>query len=86
MADDTKHHPTSKAKKLVITGAFITGASGVAMGIYSVMAGEATGDGALLAASALAFGLLAANLDQALQSLSGSSHTRSEAELSEYIR
>ncbi len=86
MADDTKHQPTSKAKKLAITGAFITGSSGVAMGVYSVMAGEATGGGALLAASALAFGLLAANLDKALQALSGQPRSYSEAELSEQVR
>ena len=86
MPNDKTHQPTSKAKKLAITGAFITGASGVAMGVYSVMAGEATGGGALLAASALAFGLLAANLDRALQSLSGSSDSHSETELSEHIR
>ena len=34
------------------------------MAVYSVFAGEATGGGALLAASALAFGLLAVNIDR----------------------
>jgi ATP/maltotriose-dependent transcriptional regulator MalT len=47
------------AKALAIIGALLTGATGVGMAGYSVMAGEETGAGALLAASALAFGLLA---------------------------
>ena len=35
------------------------------MAVYSIIGGEATGAGALLAASALAFGLLAVNVDRA---------------------
>jgi DNA-binding NarL/FixJ family response regulator len=50
------------AKNLAIMGALLTGAAGVGMAGYSVMAGEETGAGALLAASALAFGLLARTL------------------------
>ena len=45
-------------------GAFITGSAGIVMAVYSVMSGEETGAGALLAASALAFGLLAAYVDK----------------------
>ncbi len=85
MIEETKYQPTSKAKVLAITGALITGVAGVSMGIYSVMDGEATGGGALLAASALAFGLLATNLERALQSPAGRSESASQAELSEQV-
>ena len=50
-------------RRLAIFGALITGVAGISMAIYSIIAGESTGAGALLAASALAFGLLAFNLD-----------------------
>ena len=48
------------SRRLAIAGALITGIAGVIMAVYSVVSGESTGGGALLAASALAFGLLAA--------------------------
>ena len=60
MMDNPDTQPNSAAKRLAITGALITG---ITMAIYSVVGGEATGAGALLAASALAFGLLATNLN-----------------------
>ena len=64
MADTPKPREDVAARKLAIAGALVTGATGVAMAVYSVFSGEATGGGALLAASALAFGLLALNLNQ----------------------
>ena len=64
LADEWDRPPSSGARWLAIFGACITGAAGIAMAVYSVFAGEATGGGALLAASALAFGLLAVNIDR----------------------
>ena len=56
---------SSGARRLAVVGAFVTGVAGIAMAVFSVIGGESTGAGALLAASALAFGLLAANVDRA---------------------
>ena len=56
--------PTSKAMYLAIFGALVTGTTGVSMAIFSVLLGEETGGAALLAASALAFGLLALSLNR----------------------
>ena len=64
MVDSSKPPRSSTARWLAIGGALITGSAGIIMAIYSVMAGETTGGGALLAASALAFGLLAAYVDR----------------------
>lgn len=64
MNEDGQGRSYSSARRLAIAGALVTG---VAMAIYSVLAGEETGGGALLAASALAFGLLATNLDRTLR-------------------
>ena len=54
----------SQARRLAIVGAMITGLVGVTMSVYTVIGGEETGGAALLAASALAFGLLALSLDR----------------------
>ena len=62
MARQSDASDNHAAKSLAILGALVTGTAGVAMAGYSVMAGEETGAGALLAASALAFGLLAHTL------------------------
>jgi len=66
MVSETQNQPQTRsaAKWLAVWGALITGAAGIAMAVYSVVMGEETGGGALLAASALAFGLLAANVDR----------------------
>ena len=64
MSEDRSVQRGSAAKRLAILGALITGLAGIAMAVYSIIGGEATGAGALLAASALAFGLLAANVDR----------------------
>ena len=64
MVDESDSQPNSKARWLAISGAFITGSAGIVMAVYSVMSGDETGGGALLAASALAFGLLAAYVDK----------------------
>ena len=63
---------SSGARRLAVVGAFVTGVAGLAMAVFSVIGGESTGAGALLAASALAFGLLAANVDRAFGALSSS--------------
>ena len=60
---------SSAAKKLAIFGALITGIAGIGMAVYSIIGGEETGAGALLAASAMAFGLLAANVDRSPRGL-----------------
>ena len=57
----------SPPRRLAIAGALITGVAGIIMAVYSVIGGEETVGGALLAASALAFGLLATNLDRTLR-------------------
>ena len=57
-------HPTSKTMYLAIFGALITGTTGISMAILSVLLGEETGGAALLAAAALAFGLLALSLNR----------------------
>ncbi len=67
MNEDGRRREFSSARRLAIAGALVTGVFGVTMAIYSVLAGEETGGGALLAASALAFGLLATNLDRTLR-------------------
>ncbi len=64
MADQMKASGNSAARRLAITGALVTGVAGVAMAVFSVVLGEETGGGALLAAAALAFGLLAVNVDR----------------------
>ena len=64
MVDESDSQPNSKARWLAISGAFITGSAGIVMAVYSVMSGDETGGGALLAASALTFGLLAAYVDK----------------------
>ena len=51
----------------------VTGVGGVSMAVYSVIGGEEAGGAALLAASALAFGLLALSLDRTLRFVSGTS-------------
>ena len=62
--EDRRPPGPTAARKLAIFGALTTGAAGIVMAIFSVYSGEETGGGgALLAASALAFGLLALNLD-----------------------
>ncbi len=64
MAEDTDRQQSSAARRLAIVGSLITGVAGITMAVYSVVAGQETGGGALLAASALAFGLLAINVDR----------------------
>jgi DNA-binding NarL/FixJ family response regulator len=56
------------ARNLAVSGSLITGVVGITMAIYSVVVGEEAGGAALLAASALAFGLLALTLDRSLLS------------------
>ena len=66
MNDNSSTPESSAARWLAILfGALITGSAGIVMAVYSVIVGEETAGGALLAASALAFGLLAANVDRA---------------------
>ena len=65
MNDDSSTPDNSAARRLAILGALITGGGGTVMAVYSAMVGEETAAGAMLAASALAFGLLAANVDRA---------------------
>ncbi len=65
MNDNSSTPQSSAARWLAIFGALITGSAGIVMAVYSVIVGEETAGGALLAASALAFGLLAANVDRA---------------------
>ena len=69
MATDSPNTPpSSAARRLAIAGTLITGVAGIAMAVHSIIGGgEGMGAGALLAASALAFGLLAANVDRAFQ-------------------
>lgn len=67
MTEDSSIPRSSAARRLAILGALITGAAGISMAVYSIVVGEETGAGALLAASALAFGLLAANVDRAFR-------------------
>ena len=55
----------SRAKWFAVSGSLIAGFAGIIMAVLSLAAGEETGAGALLAASGLAFGLLATNLDRA---------------------
>ena len=57
---------SSQPRNLSVLGALITGSVGVFMAVYSVFGGEDTGGAALLAASALAFGLLALSLDRTI--------------------
>ncbi len=52
------------------------------MAVYSIIGGEETGAGALLAASALAFGLLAANVDRVPRG-SASKDSSGEAEMAD---
>ena len=68
-SDDLKTQGNLAPKRLAIGGALITGVAGIAMAIFSVVSGEETGGGALLAASALAFGLLAANLERSVRNV-----------------
>ena len=49
----------SRAKWFAVSGSLIAGFAGIIMAVLSLAAGEETGAGALLAASGLAFGLLA---------------------------
>ena len=56
----------SDTRRLAILGALVTGAAGVIMAVFAVVTGEEMGGGALLAASALAFGLLAINVDRTI--------------------
>ncbi len=67
MVTNTTNQQGSASKWLAVSGALITGVSGIAMAVYSVVMGEEMGGGALLAASALAFGLLASNLDKVMR-------------------
>ncbi len=55
-----------QARNLAVLGALLTGVVGVSMAIYSVIVGEQAGGAALLAAAALAFGLLALSLDRSI--------------------
>ena len=73
---------SSTSKKLAIFGALITGTAGISMAVYSIIGGEETGAGALLAASALAFGLLAANVDR-VQGSPASKDSSDEAEMAD---
>ena len=63
MTEDSNTRRNSMPMRLAISGALITEVAGISMAVFSIIAGEETGAGALLAASALAFGLLAFNLD-----------------------
>ena len=63
MTDNAEARGSSAARRLAISGALITGTAGIIMAVYSVVSGEHAGGGALLAASALAYGLLALNLE-----------------------
>ena len=65
---------SSPARRPAISGALITGSAGIIMAVYSVAVGAQTSGGALLAASALAFGLLAANVGRGFR---GSASTES---------
>ena len=53
-----------KALKLTVLGALTTGTVGILMAVFSVLVGREAGGAALLAAAALAFGLLALTLDR----------------------
>ena len=72
--NSTSRRPASpQARTLAALGALVTGVVGVSMAVYSVIGGEETGGAALLAASALAFGLLALSLDRTISGLRGAS-------------
>ncbi len=64
MAEESRSQGASTARWLAVGGALVTGVTGIVMAGFSLVGGEETGAGALLAASALAFGFLAANLDR----------------------
>ena len=67
MAEESRSQGASTARWLAVGGALVTGVTGITgivMAGFSLVGGEETGAGALLAASALAFGFLAANLDR----------------------
>jgi hypothetical protein len=64
MNEDLGAQGSSDARKLAIIGALITGVAGIVMAVYSVVGGAEAAGGALLAGSALAFGLLAVNVDR----------------------
>ena len=66
-----ERQPTSKAMYLAVFGALVTGTTGVSMAIVSVLLGEETGGAALLAAAALAFGLLALSLNRTVNRTMG---------------
>ena len=66
MAKRTDTQRYSAARRLAILGALVMGAAGVIMAVFAVVTGEEMGGGALLAASALAFGLLAINVDRTI--------------------
>ena len=82
MNDGYDPRGNTAARRLAISGALITGTAGVIMAVYSVVAGEETGAGALLAASALAFGLLASNLGWNLGRSATNNDTADRSEIS----
>ncbi len=83
MIDNTDPQPGSAATRLAVGGSLVTGIAGIAMAIFSVLGGEETGGAALLAASALAFGLLATNLDRTLRNLGLNKGTPQKSEVPE---
>ena len=82
MTGNQRTSRSSTSKKLAIFGVLITGTAGISMAVYSIIGGEETGAGALLAASALAFGLLAANADRVPRG-SASKDSSGEAEMAD---
>jgi len=70
MMEGSRLRGAPTARWLAVIGSLVTGVTGIAMAAFSLVVGEETGAGALLAASALAFGFLAVNLDRAVRSTS----------------
>ncbi len=59
MANQTTGSNTTQARRIAVAGAGITGLFGIILGINAMLGDNEIGAGVLLAASALAFGLLA---------------------------
>ncbi len=59
MANQTTRSNTTQARRIAVAGAGIAGLVGIILGINAMLSDNEIGAGVLLAASALAFGLLA---------------------------
>ena len=67
MTEGSRAPRSSTARQLAMFGALVTGTAGIERAVFSIVVGQETGAGALLATSALAFGFPAVNADLAFR-------------------